>query len=144
MYSELLMEKEISSESLRALISMNHKITSNDIDSIVTILQSQINRVIYGYNYTNEIFVPYDAIVPKTDAESLPTATDLEYVLQQFDGFKDYLNAMELGTTIEYKTIASYIKKILEPRDIFIPPILTFLQMKEELIVGGENNIVIL
>ncbi len=68
----------------------------------------------------------------------------MDYALQEIEKFKSFLTEMGLSDAIDYETISKYFKSIFKPRDVFIPPILAFLQSNELLIVGGVDNIVIL
>ena len=132
---------------LRTLIQVNHKITSEDTDKLIELLSAPTNGIIYHYQLINgNVFNPYKPIVFKKDTEALPTFDDLDFALQEMSRFKNYIVDMNISTKngVTYEILNNYFKHIFKPRDIFVPPILAYLQLRELLIVGGVDNIVIL
>ncbi len=133
-------------KNLRTLIQVNHKITSEDISKLIYVLTTDMNKIIYNYEYRSERFIPYEPLVQRTKSEVLPSAVDLDFSVQEFGRFKGYAVDMNLDTKsgINYEALNNYFKHLFKPKDIFVPPILAYLQLLELLIVGGVDNIVIL
>ena len=133
-------------KGLRTLIQVNHKITSEDTDKLIYVLTTDMNKIIYNYEYRSERFIPYESLVKRGESEVLPSAVDLDFAVQEFGRFKGYAVDMNLDTKsgITYDALNNYFKHLFKPKDIFVPPILAYLQLLELLIVGGVDNIIIL
>jgi len=130
----------ITDELLVTLVMANEKLDEYYGITVVENLKENITQALYCYRYDEAEETFYGGSF-KPEGE-MPTPTDLRFARDHFVKQGDFFQTFEPNElTVDY--LEGFFKKIFQPRNLYIQPILNYI-MIEGLVAVGNGKVILL
>lgn len=124
---------------------MNDKLLIQEIDGILELIKAPTFLAIHNINYLHETdsFVGFETEIPQDSDEELPTIDDLAFCHEFFkNDAKEYFESLGSDGEFDYSDLERFFQSILQPRRVYIMPIIRYLVLKEVLVYISKDRII--